>query len=289
MAAMITETAQAKINLTLSVGEKRRDGYHTIDSVMHSISLSDSITLERGEDISLSIVEGTAPAGKDNLMVRVAELFFREKGISGGVHMTLSKRIPSEAGMGGGSSDAAAVLRGLARLYGTGDSLETLAAMGASLGADIPFCVLGGACRCEGIGEVLTPLTPWPGLPLVIVRPETSVSTGEAYRLLDGRNLRPRDRTEDCMKALEDRNRQELYAALSNDFEGALFPKNAVLAETSSILHSLGRPALMTGSGSAFFLFPKDGEEGKKLAGELKKSHPSWFVETGETVGRRQN
>ena len=142
---MITETAQAKINLTLSVGEMRSDGYHTIDSVMHSISLRDSITLERAETVSLAIVEGVAPAGKENLMVKAAELFLKEKGISGGVRMTLAKRIPSEAGMGGGSSDAAAVLRGLARLYGTGDSLKSLAAMGKALGADVPFCVLGGA------------------------------------------------------------------------------------------------------------------------------------------------
>lgn len=286
---MIEETACAKINLTLSVGEKRSDGYHTIDSIMHSISLCDDITLERAEDISLTIVEGRAPSGKENLMVKAAELFLREKGISGGVRMTLAKHIPSEAGMGGGSSDAAAVLRGLARLYGTGDGLETLAAMGASLGADVPFCVGGGACRCEGIGEVLVPLTPWPGLPLLIVRPETSVSTGEAYRLLDGRDKRPKDRTEESMKALADRNRQELYESLSNDFEDALFPKNEVLEETSSILHSLGRPTLMTGSGSAFFLFPKDRKEGKALAEDIKKSHPSWFVETAETVGRRQN
>ena len=283
---MIEETACAKINLTLSVGEKRSDGYHTIDSIMHSISLCDDITLERAEGISLTIVEGRAPSGKENLMVKAAELFLREKGISGGVRMTLAKHIPSEAGMGGGSSDAAAVLRGLARLYGTGDGLETLAAMGASLGAAGPFCVRGGACRCEGIGEVLVPLTPWPGLPLLIVRPETSVSTGEAYRLLDGRDKRPKDRTEDSMKALADRNRQELYESLSNDFEDALFPKNEVLEETSSILHSLGRPTLMTGSGSAFFLFPKDREEGKALAEDIKKSHPSWFVETAETVGK---
>ena len=283
---MIEETACAKINLTLSVGEKRSDGYHTIDSIMHSISLCDDITLERAEGISLTIVEGRAPSGKENLMVKAAELFLREKGISGGVRMTLAKHIPSEAGMGGGSSDAAAVLRGLARLYGTGDGLETLAAMGAFLGADVPFCVRGGACRCEGIGEVLVPLTPWPGLPLLIVRPETSVSTGEAYRLLDGRDKRPKDRTEDSMKALADRNRQELYESLSNDFEDALFPKNEVLEETSSILHSLGRPTLMTGSGSAFFLFPKDREEGKALAEDIKKSHPSWFVETAETVGK---
>ena len=115
---MIAEKAYAKINLTLSVGEKREDGYHEIDSVMHSISLCDEVTLTEAGGISLSIKEGLAPGGKANLMWEAAELFFRETGFSGGVHMELVKQIPSEAGMGGGSSDAAAVLRGLNRMTG---------------------------------------------------------------------------------------------------------------------------------------------------------------------------
>lgn len=141
---MIQETAYAKINLTLSVGQKRTDGYHDIDSVMHSISLSDTITLEKADTTTLTVVKGSAPEGRANLMVKAAELFLQKKQLPG-VSMTLAKEIPSQAGMGGGSSDAAAVLRGLAALYKTGDSPSDLAAMGASLGADIPFCVAGGA------------------------------------------------------------------------------------------------------------------------------------------------
>ena len=112
---MIIETAHAKINFTLSVGSKRADGYHSIDSLMHSISLSDRITLTKAEAITLSVTEGEAPLGRENLMVRAAERFFEETGLSGGVSMTLAKRIPSEAGMGGGSSDAATVLCALDR------------------------------------------------------------------------------------------------------------------------------------------------------------------------------
>lgn len=152
---MITEKAYAKINLTLSVGERREDGYHEIDSVIHSISLCDEMTLMEAGGISLSIKEGLAPGGKANLMWEAAELFFRETGFSGGVHMELVKQIPSEAGMGGGSSDAAAVLRGLNRMTGQRLSLAALADMGARLGADVPFCVAGGCRRCEGIGENL--------------------------------------------------------------------------------------------------------------------------------------
>ena len=126
---MITEKAYAKINLTLSVGERREDGYHEIDSVMHSISLCDEVTLTEAGGISLSIKEGLAPGGKANLMWEAAELFFRETGFSGGAHMELVKQIPSEAGMGGGSSDAAAVLRGLNRMTGQQLSLAALADM----------------------------------------------------------------------------------------------------------------------------------------------------------------
>ena len=133
---MIQETAYAKINLTLSVGQKRTDGYHDIDSVMHSISLSDTITLEKADTTTLTVVKGSARS-RDNLMVKAAELFLRKKQLPG-VSMTLAKEIPSQAGMGGGSSDAAAVLRGLAALYETGDSPSDLAAMGASLGATFP-------------------------------------------------------------------------------------------------------------------------------------------------------
>lgn len=240
---MIRETAYAKINLTLSVRRKRDDGYHDIDSVMHSISLHDFITLEKGDGISLSILKGNAPAGKDNLMVKAAALFLEKKGISGGVHMTLSKEIPSEAGMGGGSSDAAAVLRGMAALYSTKDTLSDLAALGASLGADVPFCVRGGAARCEGIGDKLSSLPSWEGLPLLIVRPETSISTGEAYALIDGLATHPEDRTDLCTEGLETKDLPRLISSLSNDFEEALFPTNAILKETASLLHSLNRPA----------------------------------------------
>lgn len=279
---MITENAYAKINLTLSVCEKRADGYHNIDSLMHSITLSDTVTLEKADGITLSLTEGDAPLGRENLMVQAAELFFKKTGISGGVSMTLAKRIPSEAGMGGGSSDAAAVLRGLARLYGPEISLETLAAWGKTLGADIPFCVIGGAARCRGIGEKLTALSPWAGLPLVITRPPISVSTGKAYGLLDRMTKRPRNTTEEAVRALAERNPAALRASLSNDFEAGLFPVEPILWETSAYLRTLA-PALMTGSGSAFFLLCEDEKEQRALYERIREERPDWFVARAQT------
>lgn len=281
---MISEIAYAKINLTLSVGEKRSDGYHNIDSVMHSISLADTITLEKAPAISLSITCGNAPKGKENLMVQAAELFFEKTGLSGGVALTLEKRIPSEAGMGGGSSDAAAVLRGLHRLYEANVSRETLAAWSASLGADIPFCVLGGAARCQGIGDILSPLAPWPHLPLVIVRPPVSVSTGKAYGALDKRQVQSQDTTVLCIQAMEERNREALAVSLQNDFEIGLFPLAPMLQETSTYLKSLHRPCLMTGSGSAFFLLAADVQEQERLYNIIKAAHSDWFVSKARTV-----
>lgn len=281
---MISEIAHAKINLTLSVGEKRPDGYHTIDSVMHSISLADTITLEKAPTISLAITYGEAPKGKENLMVQAAELFFQKTGISGGVTLTLEKRIPSEAGMGGGSSDAAAVLRGLQRLYNVPVSRETLAAWSAPLGADIPFCVLGGAARCQGIGEILSPLTPWTNLPLVIVRPPISVSTGKAYGELDRLLVKPENTTPACLTALQGRNQESLASSLSNDFETGLFPLESMLQNASTYLRNLSRPALMTGSGSAFFVLAHDEKDRKVLYERIAKEHGDWFVAEAETV-----
>ena len=286
MNQIITEIAHAKINLTLSVGRKRPDGYHDIDSIMHSISLSDTITLQKSQALTLSIRYGHAPEGKENLMVQAAELFLKKTGISGGVHLTLDKRIPAEAGMGGGSSDAAAVLRGLDRLYETHVSRETLARWGASLGADIPFCVMEGAARCQGIGDILTPLTPWEGLPLVVIRPNVSVSTGKAYEELDHLQEKPENTTSVCEKALLHKDIHLLAKSLSNDFEKGLFPVEPILREASSYLRSVGRPSLMTGSGSAFFLLTKDAKDQEQWAETIRREKPDWFVAEAETLGQ---
>ena len=280
---MITEKAFAKINLTLSVGEKRKDGYHDIDSVMHSISLHDKITLEKIGEISLSVTKGSAPSGQENLMWKAAELFFAETGIPGGVRMELEKHIPAQAGLGGGSSDAAAVLRGLNRLMKTGLSAEELSDMGKRIGADVPFCITGGCCRCRGIGEKLTKVPGWNGLPLVIVRPPVAVETGKAYAVLDRAEKQTGNKTDACIRALEEKDRKKLAESLSNGFEKALFEEETVLEETSRRLSLFSRPLLMTGSGSAFFVIAESRADRKRLAEAIKKEGPGLFVAEAET------
>lgn len=280
---MITEKAFAKINLTLSVGEKRKDGYHDIDSVMHSISLHDKITLEKSGEISLSVTKGSAPSGQENLMWKAAELFFAETGISGGVRMELEKHIPAQAGLGGGSSDAAAVLRGLNRLMKTGLSEEELSDIGKRIGADVPFCITGGCCRCRGIGEKLTKVPGWNGLPLVIVRPPVAVETGKAYAVLDRAEKQTGNKTDACIRALEEKDRKKLAESLSNDFEKALFAEEPVLEKTSRRLALFSRSHLMTGSGSAFFIVAESRADRKHLAEEIKKESPGLFIAEAET------
>lgn len=280
----ITETAFAKINFTLPVLHRRADGYHELDTVMHSISLSDTITLSPAERLSLSVVEGTAPEGPENLMWQAAQCFFHLTGLPGGAAMTLAKRIPSEAGLGGGSADAAAVFRGLSRMTGADLPAYVLERAAASLGADIPFCIRGGCARCGGIGDVLTPLPAWPGLSLLIVRPNISVSTGPAYREIDKRKGTPKNTSAKAARAIAERNLSALMSALSNDFEGALFPVAPVLRETKRELAAQGWPAMMSGSGSAFFMM-LPGKARPAAAEALRASHPEWFIEEAETVG----
>ena len=160
------EKAYAKVNLTLAVGEKRPDGYHEVVSVMQRVSLHDTLTAERtASGISLTCSDPALPAGEENLAHRAATLFFRETGITGGAALALEKSIPSQAGLGGGSSDAASVLLALRRLYAPALSDTALEAMAAALGSDVPFCVRGGTCLAEGRGEILTDLPPLPDCP----------------------------------------------------------------------------------------------------------------------------
>lgn len=277
--------AYAKINLNLSVGEKRWDGYHPIDSVMHSITLSDMVVVTEASHLSLSVTEGEAPEGEENLMWKAALLFADAAEIRPDFHLELMKRIPSGAGMGGGSADAAAVLLGLNRLCDNRFSMNTLCALASSLGADVPFCLMGGAARCENIGNAMTGVTPWEGLSLVIVKPEISISTAIAYGEIDYRKEKPEDTTEEVIKALELRDLRKLGRALANDFENVLFPLIPGLRETSDFLKTFERPYAMTGSGAAFFLIAGSEEEAGEIAAETASVYPECYVTTVYTRG----
>lgn len=205
----ITERAYAKINLFLDITGRRSDGYHTLCTVMQTVSLCDIVTLERTQGgISLCCDSAEIPSDGQNLAYKAAELFFGELYTEGGgVKIGLEKRIPSQAGLGGGSADAAAVLRGLNRLFSAGLSAERLRSAAARLGADVPFCITGGTALCGGIGEEITQLADFPDCGIVIAKPRCGVSTAEAYGGYD--------KAEDCGKILH-RSAEPLLSAIAD-------------------------------------------------------------------------
>lgn len=241
-----TERAYAKINLTLGVLYKRNDGYHALDSIMQSIDLFDTVTVERARDIVVASTGMILPYG--NTVRRAAERYFALTGRA--AHVQVVKRIPAEAGLGGGSADAAAALLGLQKLYGELDE-PTLFEVGASVGADVPFCLRGGTQRAEGIGEVLTPVRGMK-LHLVVAKPGEGVSTKKLFSLLK----LPRKMADNtaCIKALADGDLDALGPTLYNALEEpaiALVPEIGRVKE--ALLGAGARAASMTGSGSAVF------------------------------------
>ena len=263
------EKAYAKVNLTLAVGEKRPDGYHEVVSVMQRVSLCDTLTAEQTrEGITLTCSDPALPSGEENLAHRAASLFFRETGIAGGAALTLEKRIPSQAGLGGGSSDAASALLALRKLYAPALSDTELETMAAALGSDVPFFIRGGTQLATGRGEVLSPLPPLTDGWFVIVKPTESFSTPAMYRRLD--ELPPA-----CtppLPPLQD-GLPALTSGLFNRFEAAI-PAGSAVWDIKARLAAYGALAsLLSGSGSAVFgLF--DTETAARAAVEALR--PAW-------------
>ena len=268
------EKAYAKVNLTLAVGEKRLDGYHEVVSVMQRVSLCDTLTAEQTrEGITLTCSDPALPSGEENLAHRAASLFFRETGIAGGAALTLEKRIPSQAGLGGGSSDAASALLALRKLYAPALSDTELETMAAALGSDVPFFIRGGTQLATGRGEVLSPLPPLTDGWFVIVKPTESFSTPAMYRRLDEPGSVLVRNSRYMQDAVAANNVHAVAAELHNSFERVV-PKDSSLRTIKDALRAQGALAsLLSGSGSAVFgLF--DTETAARAAVEALR--PAW-------------
>lgn len=275
----VTEKAYAKINLHLDVTGKRDDGYHSIRSIMQTVSLHDTVTVERldpknGENkIRLTCSDSSLPCDAGNLAYRAATTFFGAADIREySVDIHVEKRIPTEAGLAGGSSDAAAVLRGLNSLFGDPFTARRLCDIGGSLGADVPFCIIGGTCLCEGIGEVMSPLPPMPDCSIVIARAGKGVSTPTAYRLMDSacdNVFTPNDSDYDKLySSLLRGDLSGISASTYNIFESVILPEHseARLLRKLMLRHgALG--AMMSGSGpSVFGIFDNKQKAGAAVA-----------------------
>ncbi len=262
--------ANAKINFSLSVCGKREDGYHLIDTVMHSISLYDTVCIEKSDEILVSC--GDMPK-EENIAYKAAKVFFETAEIVGGCKIEIEKQIPLSAGLGGGSADAAAVLLGLDRLYNTNLSYDTLCNMAVKLGADVPFFIKGGCMRSEGIGEILTAAIPLKKGVILLAKADVKPSTGEMYRRLDEMDTVLAD-TDSVLKAIKENDLNKLSKNLYNAFE-TVWPKSQVRAE---LLKTDAVAVALTGSGPTWFAVFEDvgkAETAKKML--LEKEIPCWI------------
>lgn len=278
-----TVLARAKLNLTLDVLGKRPDGYHDLKMVMQSVALADTLTVETGTGEGLEVRTDLSflPNNEKNLAAAAALAFQTVTGRDlGGVAIAIEKRIPVCAGMGGGSSDAAAVLRSLERMLGTGQDLAALARIGERVGSDVPYCVLGGTALAEGRGEVLTPLSALPHCHVVICKPAFSISTPELFRAVDGVRLRCRPDTDGVLAALEAGDLGGVARRMYNVFEDVLpsRQRTEVAAIRSALVQHGALGANMSGTGPTVFGLFDDADRARSAWEELRQTYRDVFL-----------
>ena len=270
---MITVNGEAKINLTLDILGKRPDGYHEVSMVMQSVSLHDTLQLERiPEGIELSIDVPWLEADETNLAYRAAAKILAYGRVSGGVRIQLQKLIPMAAGLAGGSADAAAVLRGVNELYGLNLSLDELCSLAAQLGSDIPFCLCGGTMLATGRGEVLKRLPPVPAFWVVLAKPPISVSTAWAYQHYDAEGAERHPDNEAMCRAIAAGSREELAPLLCNVLESVTIKQYPVIAVyKEKMLQQGAMVSMMSGSGPTVFGLLGTRAAAERLAAVLRE------------------
>ena len=286
-------SAPAKINLYLAVGARRADRLHEIESVMQSVSLADALSIEPADVVSLDVAPpGAAPEDESNLVVRAVRALVSAAGQSGGAAIHLTKNIPSGAGLGGGSSDAAATLVALNELWRCGISRKALEKIGAGLGADVPFCVRGGTAVARGAGEALAPLVVRSELHWVIAMPAEPSPTAAVYARFDELGGAPVESDPSALAdALARGDLERIGASLRNDLTEAaasLLPSLGSVRDALADAGALG--VVMTGSGSAWCGLARDAEHAEEIAAAMRlKIERAWAVRSldrGPRIGR---
>lgn len=267
--------AAAKLNFSLDILGIRPDGYHEMDMVMQTIDLFDDVELS--EAGTISVFSDGSPDGPENLAWKAAEAFFRAAKRSGGARIRLTKRIPAQAGMAGGSADAAAVLIGLNALYDARLSPEALRDAGLSVGADVPYCLIGGTARVRGIGEIVEPMPPFLSGYLVVAKPAIGISTAEAFRRFDrAENLRHPDIAA-LLSVMEKGQLDALSLFMENVLEQSE-QNETVETLRQELLKNGALAARMTGSGSAVFGLFSEKEAVSRCAAALAGENRQIFV-----------
>ena len=272
----ISLKALAKINLGLDVVRRREDGYHEVRMIMQTIQLYDRLDIKRTQEPGIQIQTNLSflPVNENNLIYKAAKLLMDEFSITDGVSVKLDKRIPVAAGMAGGSTDAAAMLIGVNRLFSLGLTKRQLMERGVQIGADVPYCIMRGTALAEGIGEALSPLPPMVKCPVLIAKPSISVSTKFVYQnlKLDDTTIHPDiDRLIDDIKA---KNLHDIAAHMRNVLETVTIPNYPVIDEIKKHMLSNGAVgAMMSGSGPTVFGLFDDEDTAKKAYKAMRSSH----------------
>lgn len=276
----LQEKGYAKINLTLDVLGKRKDGYHDLVSIMQTVDLYDTLTffpLDSG--IELTSDCNSLPNDERNLAYKAALLLQQRTGFAGGVKIELIKRIPLMAGLAGGSADAAAVLRGLNRLWNLRLKYEELWELACELGSDVPFCLNGGTCLAEGRGEILTPLKLKQPVWLLLLKPEIAVSTKNVYQALDLKKLQKRPNQKKMQQALENGDLSMLALNLVNVLEIVTLASYPELKGYKQDLQKLGATGvLMSGSGPTIFALAESREQAEGWKEQIHSKMESIIV-----------
>lgn len=268
------DTAQlkslAKINLGLDVIGRRENGYHDVRMVMQTIYLYDDVTVKKTEEPGIVVKTNLSylPVNEDNIAYKAAKMLIDEFGIEQGVEITLNKHIPVAAGLAGGSSNAAAVLVGMNRIFDLKLSQKDMMERGVKLGADVPYCVMRGTVLAEGIGEVLTPLPPMPKCYILIAKPGINVSTKVVYEKLDSKPIENHPDIDAIIEGLEQSDVYKVAESLGNVLEAVTIEDYPIIEDIKDAMKEAGAlNAMMSGSGPTVFGIFDD----KKIAKEAKE------------------
>ena len=271
---IVRRKAYAKINLGLDVIRRREDGYHEVKMIMQNIGIHDELTFRKqAEGITLKIDRVDLPVDGNNLIYKAAKLIKEEYGITEGVRIDLKKRIPIEAGLAGGSTDAAAVFWGMNELFSIGMTQEKMCELGVRIGADVPYCIMGGTAIAEGIGEKLTPLPDTPKAVVLIAKPDISVSTKDVYQNLNVPELKVHPDIDGMTKAIIRHDLDGVIERMDNVLENVNVRMHPIIDEIKNFMRANGAArAMMSGSGPTVFGIYKDQAQAADAYMKLKET-----------------
>ena len=292
---LLTINANAKINLTLDILGKRDDGYHDVELVLQSIALADTLELakiDKGIKFEMNIenVAGgeTLPTDENNLACRAAKIVIERYNLNEGVFIRLNKKIPITAGLAGGSTDAAAIIRGMNRLFNLRLTTNEMCELGAEIGSDVPFCIVGGTCLAYGRGEKLNRLADLPSIPIILLKPRGVISTAWAYNTYDSDKSSEHPDTTAICEAINLSDTEAVFELMFNVLERVAVKKYpAINTYKDKLLEAGAVAAMMSGSGPSLFGIAKSHDDAIRIANTFKESGVQVFVT--ETVGRIEN